>query len=347
MTDENTAINEWKQQRAADGRLYFFNQRTGETSWHKPDALKVWEEKQRSKGYQIKDVINNYKEKQVVETNPNKAATPIAKEQVFGTPWVIVWTDDGKHFYFNPMTKQSNWSRPADLEENPRVEELLANPPHLQELAENELQTEETDIQEGDDISQEVDDSEYSDEPPPEEYDSDNPPPDENAELIEKLQELPLEERVEIFHELLSEHSFNKFSLYDDEIEKFKDDVRFKIMTDIENKRAFDDYMDKFIINGNRATQLQTSVRKKSPKEIFFELLDDQNGKIHGKSSFRDVQLRCGKDRRWDKVPKSSDKIKFFREWTIEKKSGGRLDEIKEGFIGCFGLGMTLFETRN
>merc|ERR1712087_168993 len=47
LNDEHTAINEWKQERAPDGRLYFYNSRTGESSFHKPDELRLWEDKQK------------------------------------------------------------------------------------------------------------------------------------------------------------------------------------------------------------------------------------------------------------------------------------------------------------
>lgn len=78
LTDEHTVINEWEQTRAPDGRLYFYNKRTKETSWHKPDALKIWEDKQKAKGFHVQDVIKNYKEKKIVEEKGSNAS-PIAK----------------------------------------------------------------------------------------------------------------------------------------------------------------------------------------------------------------------------------------------------------------------------
>lgn len=32
-----------------------------------------------------------------------------------GTPWCVVWTGDGRVFFFNPSSRTSVWERPADL----------------------------------------------------------------------------------------------------------------------------------------------------------------------------------------------------------------------------------------
>ena len=338
MNDEHTAINEWKQERAPDGRLYFYNSRTGESAFHKPDELRIWEDKQKEKGLHIKDVIKNYQEtKKIDETPVEKRAKPIAKESVTGTPWVIVWTSDGKHFFFNPLTKQSNWVMPADLEGNGTVLDLLDDPPHLRQ--EDEIENELLDGQ--DEQHQQVSSESSSDD---DEEDEEEDITKKHGELIERLQELPLSERVEIFHELLSEQKLNKFSMWDEEKENavYTKDVRFHILTDQEMINAFDDFMDKFIINGNLGKMAEDNfgndfsrqmTKKMSPKDYFFQMLDDTQGKIHSKSTFRDVQLRCGKDRRWPKVTKSSDKVKYFREWSLQQRTGGKLDSYKEAFI--------------
>ena len=296
-------VNEWTQNRSPDGRLYYYNKRTMETNWRKPDALKNWEDKQRKLGFDPKEVL-----KKTSQAAEQPAGTPIAREQIPGTAWVLVWTSDGKHFFFNALTKQSEWDLPADLENNLDIEPLLEDPPHLREDLEDE---------EGEDVeeSEELEDSEEEEEI------------DENAELIEKLKELPLIERMDIFQELLAEKKLTKFSTYDLLAEDWEEDVRFKVLDNLERRRTFDNYLDMYV------SKQEALKRKKTPKDHFFELLNDQNGKINKKSSFRDAQMRCAKDRRWDKVDKPSLRVTYFRDWQMKLKTGGKIDKLKEEFM--------------
>lgn len=41
----------------------------------------------------------------------------------------MVWTGDGKVFFYNPSTKTSVWERPPDLMGRPDVDKLLKGPP--------------------------------------------------------------------------------------------------------------------------------------------------------------------------------------------------------------------------
>ena len=81
-------------------------------SWDKPDELKNWEDKQRSLGLDPKQVARKH-----ANVNNVKKGKPIAREQIEGTAWVLVWTDEHKHFFFNATTKQSSWIRPDDLKD--------------------------------------------------------------------------------------------------------------------------------------------------------------------------------------------------------------------------------------
>ena len=39
--------------------------------------------------------------------------------------WHLVWTGDGRVFFFSPSTKVSIWERPKDVEDNLLIDELL------------------------------------------------------------------------------------------------------------------------------------------------------------------------------------------------------------------------------
>ena len=42
-----------------------------------------------------------------------------------GTPWSLVWTSDGRVFFFNATQRKSYWQIPIELEKNKKVREML------------------------------------------------------------------------------------------------------------------------------------------------------------------------------------------------------------------------------
>ena len=50
---------------------------------------------------------------------------PVTSVPVSGTPWSIVWTTDGRVFFFNATQRKSYWQIPIELEKNKKVREML------------------------------------------------------------------------------------------------------------------------------------------------------------------------------------------------------------------------------
>ncbi|CAH1991886.1 unnamed protein product [Acanthoscelides obtectus] len=76
------AASEWSEHKAPDGRTYYYNSVTKQSSWQKPDALK----------------------------------TP-AELLLSQCPWKEYTADNGKIYYHNVNTKESRWIIPPELEE--------------------------------------------------------------------------------------------------------------------------------------------------------------------------------------------------------------------------------------
>lgn len=72
----------WGEHKAPDGRIYFYNSLTKESSWEKPEDLKSNEEKMLS-----------------------------------ACPWKEFKSDAGKTYFHNSVTKESRWTKPKELEE--------------------------------------------------------------------------------------------------------------------------------------------------------------------------------------------------------------------------------------
>lgn len=54
---------------------------------------------------------------------------PISSTPIASTPWCVVWTGDGRVFFYNPSTRTSVWERPDELVGRPDVDKAVATPP--------------------------------------------------------------------------------------------------------------------------------------------------------------------------------------------------------------------------
>jgi len=78
----NNPSLEWTEHKSPDGRTYYYNQKSKQSSWEKPDELKTPAEKLLSQ-----------------------------------CPWKEYTSDTGKMYYHNVSTKESRWTVPQELED--------------------------------------------------------------------------------------------------------------------------------------------------------------------------------------------------------------------------------------
>lgn len=60
---------------------------------------------------------------------PQDKSRPISSTPIAGTPWCVVWTGDGRVFFYNPSMKTSVWERPEDLVGRADVDKAVASTP--------------------------------------------------------------------------------------------------------------------------------------------------------------------------------------------------------------------------
>ncbi|XP_039054774.1 pre-mRNA-processing protein 40C-like [Hibiscus syriacus] len=96
-TKAETAFSEqsdvWTAHKTDTGVVYYYNALTGESTYEKPAGFRG--------------------EPDQVTVQP----TPISVEQLAGTGWALVTTNDGKKYYYNSKTKISSWQIPSEVTE--------------------------------------------------------------------------------------------------------------------------------------------------------------------------------------------------------------------------------------
>jgi len=93
---------EWTAHDPGDGRVFYYNVKSGESTWDKPEG---------------------FKEKAV-----SKSSHPVSWEPVDGTDWMEVKTDDGKRYYFHSKKRETSWAVPEAVKKakEARAEDLKA-----------------------------------------------------------------------------------------------------------------------------------------------------------------------------------------------------------------------------
>jgi pre-mRNA-processing factor 40 len=82
-------LSDWTEHKAPDGRTYYYNAKTKQSSWEKPEELKTPAEKLLSQCL-----------------------------------WKEYTSENGKKYYHNVSTKESKWTVPAEVED---IRKKLAN----------------------------------------------------------------------------------------------------------------------------------------------------------------------------------------------------------------------------
>lgn len=377
----------WQEYTAQDGRKYYYNVLTQETTWTKPEGYKEPEPVPVNKPsaffpqQQQQPVLQPTPSAAYagfhpvpVQTQPQPAvveekARPTSSSAVPGTPWCVVWTGDGKVFFFNPSTKTSVWERPPELYNRTDVDALVSKPPETfngkrkKPESEDESDTE-NNIKIGND---EGDDSEGSEDSAPKkkknrrekkvqrqleqkkkeeeakkaeqqkkkpvEKKEEDPAVKAEREAQEKRAVIPLEERILQFRQLLTDKNVSASSSWNRELSKIVFDERYLLLSAPERKAAFEAY----IKEKSEEERVEKKKRSKEAKEGFKTLLEEAS--LHGKSTFTSFSSKFGKDARFKAVEKMRDREDMFKEFTEElykaekEEKKKEKDKAKEAFV--------------
>jgi len=276
---------------------------------------------------------------------PKDKSRPVSSTPVSGTPWCVVWTGDGRSFFYNPTTKTSVWEKPAEMVGRSDVAKMLESPESAEEykrkLAEKSLP-----VQPAAESGEPAEKKMKIDETPVETSRQDADPDitfikeekkrvgtgkeaaiEAEVKAARERANVPLEKRMTQFKALLEEKKISAFSTWEKELHKIVFDPRYLLLTSKERKQVFEKYVKE------RADE-ERKERKQKAKEIkdkFRELLEESE--LDSKASYSDFSKENGKDPRFKALEKSRDREDIFKDFLIElrKREKDEKEEKRKG----------------
>ncbi|CAH8858330.1 unnamed protein product [Trichobilharzia szidati] len=396
----------WTEYHNQDGKAYYHNIKTGETTWEKPKVLVDWENKsdpnssqkapeqpaptpvvkenttptnttvpvaenkksataestdsskvESSKSEADKNGVNESNE-QESKTESAKASKdssrPVSSTAVHGTPWCVVWTGDGRAFFFNPSQRLSVWEKPEELKGRADVDRLLEKQPNAPSSGQTSSPKPNTANDDGpeaadgssapkkarlenDDVNGVAAEADVPAAEPVEENDADKSgstldkipvgmeaakEAEERAARERAVQ--PLEVRVRRFREMLVEMQVSAFSTWEKELHKIVFDPRYLLLASKERKQTFEAYVRERAEEERR----EKKSKLKEKKEKFIELMDEAG--LNSKSSYSDFAAKYSKDDRFKGIEKSRDREAMFQDYLAELRKREKEDKHRE-----------------
>ncbi|XP_017887706.1 transcription elongation regulator 1 isoform X4 [Ceratina calcarata] len=311
----------------------------------------VKQEKPQESNHETKDSVKEDANKPKKEeaapkeaAKPQDKSRPISSTPVPGTPWCVVWTGDGRVFFYNPSSRISVWERPDDLIGRQDVDKMVSTPPDAVVPTKTPRQS---------DTSESSDDDQPTPAKKIKQEDTKTVVPKEEEEKESKktidigkeaaieaevraAREraiVPLETRIKSFRDMLAEKDVSAFSTWEKELHKIVFDPRYLLLTSKERKQVFEKYVKE------RAEEERREKRNKMKerKEQFQKLLEEAG--LHGKSSFSDFAQKHGRDERFKNVEKMRERESLFNEYLLEvrkkekEEKTAKREQVKKEFI--------------
>uniref|UniRef100_A0A803V5G9 Transcription elongation regulator 1 n=1 Tax=Ficedula albicollis TaxID=59894 RepID=A0A803V5G9_FICAL len=344
------AVSEWTEYKTADGKTYYYNNRTLESTWEKPQELKDKEkmeekvkepikepseeplpmetEEEESKEEPIKELIKEEpkEEEMTEEEKAAQKAKPVATTPIPGTPWCVVWTGDERVFFYNPTTRLSMWDRPDDLIGRADVDKIIQEPPHKKGLEEGKKL-----IREEHEAAEEANEDEPIKIKKRKKDDIKDIDSEKEAAMEAEIKAareraiVPLEARMKQFKDMLLERGVSAFSTWEKELHKIVFDPRYLLLNPKERKQVFDQYVK------TRAEEERKEKKNKimQAKEDFKKMMEE--AKINPRTTFSEFAAKHAKDSRFKAIEKMKDREALFNEFISAARKKEKEDSKTRG----------------
>ncbi|GAB6030459.1 hypothetical protein CHUAL_007326 [Chamberlinius hualienensis] len=271
--------SDWSEHKSPDGRLYYYNNVTKQSSWEKPDELKTREELLLSQ-----------------------------------CPWKEYKSDTGKIYYHNVQTKESKWTIPKELEElkllivakenednvnrnevsgqkEPALPSNAAPPPNLGFPQSINLPGQPTEVLPRNADAPKVTEKENGD--------------DDNEDAEEKNSDKTQfvfkdkKEAIEAFKDLLKEKNVPSTATWEQALKIIVNDPRYGTLKKLsERKQAFNTYKTQKA----REEKEEQRLKAKKAKEDLEQFLQN-NPKMNSQTRYRKAEIMFSDEDLWKAVP--------------------------------------------
>uniref|UniRef100_A0A803VUF9 Transcription elongation regulator 1 n=1 Tax=Ficedula albicollis TaxID=59894 RepID=A0A803VUF9_FICAL len=348
------AVSEWTEYKTADGKTYYYNNRTLESTWEKPQELKdkgilgffnysfilgTWF---RASVLSLPDpqtcsFLEEPKEEEMTEEEKAaQKAKPVATTPIPGTPWCVVWTGDERVFFYNPTTRLSMWDRPDDLIGRADVDKIIQEPPHKKGLEEGKklsksILLKSLAVREEHEAAEEANEDEPIKIKKRKKDDIKDIDSEKEAAMEAEIKAareraiVPLEARMKQFKDMLLERGVSAFSTWEKELHKIVFDPRYLLLNPKERKQVFDQYVK------TRAEEERKEKKNKimQAKEDFKKMMEE--AKINPRTTFSEFAAKHAKDSRFKAIEKMKDREALFNEFISAARKKEKEDSKTRG----------------
>ncbi|KAK7153697.1 hypothetical protein R3I94_007165 [Phoxinus phoxinus] len=311
----------WTEHKSLDGKTYYYNTETKQSTWEKPDELKSPAEQMLSK-----------------------------------CPWKEYKSDTGKPYYYNSQTKESRWTKPKELEDleamikaeengtadvvapgtTPVLPSQIEPPVTVAAVAETEVTMATGTSEEPPshvpaqvaEVSSDIIVNSTEEMPSVETQPSNDVSKEERPELVKKVYKWNTkEEAKQAFKELLKEKGVSSNASWEQAMKLIINDPRYSALPKLsEKKQAFNAYK----VQTEKEEKEEARIKYKESKETFQRFLENHD-KMTSTTRYKKAEQMFADQEVWSCVPER-DRLEIYEDvlFYLAKKEKEQAKQLRK-----------------